>query len=266
MPIWIVAGQELRDGVRRGWVPLMILSYALLCAGAALAAVAVDPYAAGAEGMVTGLVNLTLLVIPLFGLTAGALSLAGDRERGTLAALMAQPVSAAQAFLGKFLGQAAALLAAVLTGQGLAALIGVAPAGGSLLAMAVMATLLMLASLGTGFLVAALVPRLVSALSAAMGLWLAVVLIGDLGLMGMAATLRLGIRALFFVSLFNPLHLYRTAALALVQPSLDLLGPVGAYASTVLGGLLVPVFITLLFVWAVVPITAGYRFFTRLEP
>lgn len=266
MPVWILAGQELRDGVRRGWVPLMVVSYALLAAGAALAAVAVDPYAAGAQGMMTGLVNLTLLVIPLFGLTAGTLSLAGDRERGTLAALLAQPVSAAQAYAGKFLGQAVALLAAVLTGQSLAALIGVAPAGGSLLAMVTLAALLMLASLGAGFLVAAAAPRLVSALSATLGLWLAAVLGGDLGLMGMAATFRLGIKPLFFLSLLNPLHLYRTAALALVQPSLDLLGPVGAYASALLGGSLEPVFITLLAAWAVVPVIAGYRVFARLEP
>ncbi|HRV95558.1 MAG TPA: ABC transporter permease subunit, partial [Anaerolineae bacterium] len=59
------------------------------------------------------LVNLVLLVAPLMALTIGAGSLAGERERGTLAYLLAQPVNRAEVLLGKYLGLAASLLGAL---------------------------------------------------------------------------------------------------------------------------------------------------------
>ena len=55
--------------------------------------------------------ELVLLVVPLMGLSLGALGLAAERERGTLDYLLAQPVSRAEIFLGKYVGLAAAMLA-----------------------------------------------------------------------------------------------------------------------------------------------------------
>ena len=50
------------------------------------------------------MVNLILMIVPLMGLTTGAGALAGERERGTLAYLLSQPVHRSEILLGKFFG------------------------------------------------------------------------------------------------------------------------------------------------------------------
>ena len=58
------------------------------------------------------LLGLLLLFVPLIGLTVGAGVLAGERERGTLLYLLAQPLNRAEIFFGKALGAALAVIAA----------------------------------------------------------------------------------------------------------------------------------------------------------
>src|SRR5690606_39909351 len=53
-----------------------------------------------------GLINLVLFLAPLMGLTLGAQAISGEREQGTLAYLLAQPVSLVEIFVAKFLGLA----------------------------------------------------------------------------------------------------------------------------------------------------------------
>ena len=76
------------------------------------------------------LINLVLLIVPLMGLTLGALSLAAEREKGTLLYLLAQPVNQLELLLGKFIGMSLALMATLTLGFGLTGLM-IAANGGS---------------------------------------------------------------------------------------------------------------------------------------
>ena len=76
------------------------------------------------------LLNLVMVVVPLMALLIGAMSVAGEREQGTLQMLLAQPVVLEEVLFGKFLGLSAALLATILAGFGLSALV-IAHYGGS---------------------------------------------------------------------------------------------------------------------------------------
>ncbi len=58
----------------------------------------------GIRRTAASLINALLLFVALFGLSIGAVSLASDRERGTLAYLLAQPVNRFEVFLGKTMG------------------------------------------------------------------------------------------------------------------------------------------------------------------
>ncbi len=105
------------------------------------------------------LINLVLLIVPLMGLTLGALSLAGEREKGTLIYLMAQPINQLELLLGKFIGMALALIAALGLGFGLTGLLIALNGGGTemgtYVVLLLLSCLLAVASLSVGFLISA---------------------------------------------------------------------------------------------------------------
>lgn len=267
----LVARKELRDSLRTRWFLLYTAAFTALAGSLSYLTTAFAGYA-GLQGfgrIAAGLVNLVLLVVPLMGLTAGALAIAGERERRSLGYLLAQPVSRAEVFTGKFLGLAGALAAGLLCSFGLVGAVlaqrGVAFAGSRYPAFALLTLLLALAALAVGCLISALAQRVPGALGAVVSTWLTLVFLGDLGLMGTALLTKMGIRAVFAASLANPLQVYKVAAVAVLQPSLDVLGPVGLYATDTLGPALFPALAGLLAAWVLVPLLAAYLAFARGE-
>ena len=116
--VYVLTQKELRDARHNRW----FLLYAIAFAGLSLALAWLALSGAGNYGLAgfgrtsASLINLVLLIVPLMGLTLGALSLAGEREKGTLIYLMAQPMNQLELLLGKFTGLALALMAALGAG------------------------------------------------------------------------------------------------------------------------------------------------------
>lgn len=267
----LLARKELKDSLRTRWFLLYTAAFLALATSLSFVTTAFSGFA-GLQGfgrVAAGLVNLVLLVVPLMGLTAGALAIAGERERRTLGYLLAQPVGRGAVFLGKFLGLAGALVAGLLVSFGLVGALlasrGIAFAGEHFPAFTLLTLLLALAALAVGCLISALAERVAGALGAVVFTWLTLVFLGDLGLMGTALLTRLGIRTVFAASLVNPLQVYKVAAVAILQPSLDVLGPVGLYAVDTLGSALFPVLAGVLVAWMVLPLAAAYAVFARRE-
>ena len=84
--ILILIQKELRDALRNRWFLLYAVAFAGLSVALAWFSVSgTGSYGVAGFGRTTaGLINLILLIVPLMGLTLGALSLAGEREKGTL--------------------------------------------------------------------------------------------------------------------------------------------------------------------------------------
>ncbi|MDQ7054751.1 MAG: ABC transporter permease [candidate division KSB1 bacterium] len=119
--VLLITWKEILNARRNRWFILYTIVFALLSLALSwLGLAGVGNYNLAGFGKTTAsLINLILLIVPLMGLTLGAISLAGEREKGTLLYLLAQPVSPFEVLLGKFLGIGAALLAALLIGFGL---------------------------------------------------------------------------------------------------------------------------------------------------
>jgi Cu-processing system permease protein len=187
----------------------------------------------------------------------GALSVAGEREHGTLLALLAQPVLLEELLLGKFLGLAAALLGTILFGFGLSALVIAHQSGsaqlGGYVGMIAYTALFGLGYLSVGFLISALTRRTASAVGVALFVWLLSIFLGDLGLIGTAVVLQLSPRSLLWLSLANPAQVFKLVVLEGIGRNLELLGPGGLYASQVLGDWLTLALAGLLILWTVVP-------------
>jgi Cu-processing system permease protein len=192
------------------------------------------------------------------------MSVAGEREHGTLLTMLAQPVLLEEVFLGKFLGLAAALVVTILGGFGLAALViarqGGLPHVGGYLALVGYTSLFGIGYISLGFLISALTRRAASAVGAALFVWLVSVFLSDFGLIGTAVVLQLSPRTLLWLSLANPPQVFKLVVLEGIQRNLESLGPGGLYASEALGQWLRLALSGVLFLWAIVPFALSVLF------
>lgn len=267
--VWIVMAKEWRDVRRTRWFGLI----AVIFTGLALALSYFGLAGLGTFG-VTGfgrtaasLLNLVLLIVPLMGLLMGALSLAAEREQGTLVMLLAQPVTATEVFVGKFLGLAGSLASALLIGFGVSGLVILRYHGwtqvGGYAALAGLTVVLGIAHIAIGLSLSAAARRVAPVLGAALLTWLAIVFISDLGLMGTAMVLKLKPAHLLWLSLANPLQAFKLAAIQVIQGNLDFLGAGGVYAASVCGAWLIPLLTLLLGAWTVGPLLLAWVLFQR---
>lgn len=271
--VWIIAQKELRDALRNRWFLLYTLAFIGLSLGFSYMALAGAGIAgfAGFGRTAASLVNLVLLMAPLMALTVGAQSLAGEQERGTLGYLMAQPISRAEIFVGKYLGLALSLLASLALGFGISGVIMALNASGAAdptvyIGLVALAFLLSLTMLSVGFVVSAFTRRSGVAIGVGLFLWLLFVFVGDLGMMGTAMTMRMPVENLFWMSLLNPLQVFKMAAILGINATLDLLGPAGIYAMQKHGSQLALIFLAVLAVWIAVPAIFAYvRFANKAD-
>ena len=269
--LWVLMLKELRDAWNNRWFLLYTGAFCVLALGMSwlsLAGAAGSGFA-GLGRTAASLVHLVVLIVPLMGLTRGAASLAGERERGSLILLLAQPVSRVEVVLGKFLGLAAAVLSSLLLGVGLALLVmagggglraaGAAGAAGhdplaGFLAFLGLAALVALVSVSLGLCISTLTSRSAVAGGVSLFVWLLLVLLGDLGLMGTSLVMRLDAQHLLWSALVNPLQEFKVAAILALRGGLEVLGPAGLYATRTYGEGLMPLLVSLLILWILVPL------------
>lgn len=266
-----ITGKELRDALRNRW----FIAFTIAFAGLALALSALmQPGGTTFRTMsysrtAASLLNLVVLFVPLIGLTLGSANLTGDRETGALSYLLAQPVRRVEVLLGKYLGTAVALLATLTLGFGIAgvalAMQGTLQDAGNYLLTVILAYLLALAMLSLGFLMSTFAHKTAVALGGALFLWLFLVFIGDLGIMGTAISMQMPIEAVFFITVLNPLQLFKIASILTIQADLEVLGPAGLYATDKLGGLLLPILLLGLLIWIALPLLSAVTLFARQE-
>jgi Cu-processing system permease protein len=172
--VYVLTQKELRDARHNRWFVLYAIVFAALSLSLAwLALSGAGNYGLAGFGRTSAsLINLVLLIVPLMGLTLGALSLAGEREKGTLIYIMAQPVNQLELLLGKFAGLALALVAALGLGFGLTGLLVAVNGGGTeirtYVILLLLSCLLAVASLSVGLLISAVVTRSATAVGLAL--------------------------------------------------------------------------------------------------
>jgi Cu-processing system permease protein len=268
--IWTLAQKEMHDALRNRWFVLYTAAFvalALAFSYMSLAGAGIAGFA-GFGRTAASLINLVLLIIPLMALTVGAQSLAHEQERGTLAYLLAQPVTRIEVFVGKYLGLSLSLLASLALGFGISGLVMAINRGGAgnpavFVGLTAQTFLLSLTMLSVGFLISALTRRSGVAIGLGLFLWLAFVFLADLGLMGTSLAMRLPIEQLLWLSLLNPLQTFKMSAILGINATLDILGPAGMYAMQEYGASLSGIFVLILGLWIVVPAAVAYLRFAR---
>jgi ABC-2 type transport system permease protein len=182
----------------------------------------------GLSRLLVTYLQITMAILPVFVLITTVRSVAGDREAGVFEYMLSLPVSLFAWFWGKLIGRFVvvflpvflAMIVAVVWGLGKHAEIPwqqVAWYTGFLLALA-------WCFLGIGMLVSTLARSSDVATGIAFMIWLGLLLFMDLILLGLLVRQGLPSESVIAIALFNPMQVFRTAAMMLFDPHLVLLG------------------------------------------
>jgi Cu-processing system permease protein len=270
---FVIAGQEIRAGMRNRWIvatTLLLAALALsltLLGSAPTGTVGVDPLAV----VVVSLSSLTIFLLPLIALLLSFDAVVGEQERGTLILLLAYPVARWEVVAGKFLGHAAILAVATVLGYGVAAAAlalrgGVGDAAWPAFAAMVGASVLLGAAfIALGGLASVVVRERATAAGIAVAIWLAFVLLYDTALLGLLVadggrTVTAGMLDLLL--LLNPTDVYRLLNLTGSETVSVYAGMAGPGESSRLApGLLVAA----LAAWVAVPLGLAMAIFARRQ-
>jgi Cu-processing system permease protein len=272
--VLLVAEKEIREGIRNRWVAAAALLLAALALTLAfLGAAPAGRVGAGAlEVVVVSLSSLSVFLLPLIALLLSHDAVVGEMERGTLLLLLTYPLSRWQVLLGKFLGQVAILALATVLGYGAAAAVLVA--GGAPIApdgwwafgyMIGSSVLLGAAFVAPGILASTLVRDRGAAVGIAVGLWLLLVLLWDMGLLGLLVADQgehLSASAVDVLLLLNPADAYRLFNLAGLADVRVLSGMAALGGES---GLSPSLLLAALAAWALLPLAAAASVFARRE-
>jgi Cu-processing system permease protein len=271
--VLVLALGEIREGLRNRWVAASILllatlAFALSALGSApTGTVDVHPLSIS----VASLSSLSVYLLPLIALMLAFPALVGELERGTLLLLLTYPVARWQVVLGKFMGHVAILMLAVLVGYGapgiVTALQGESGWAGwqSYLAMMGSSVLLGAAFISLGYLVSASVRERATAAGLAIGVWLAFVVLYDIGLLGLLMAdeaQRISPTMFSGLMLANPTDAYRIFNL-LGSGGASLVSGLAGFAEQVRLSAALPIAIMIL--WVVGPLMAATAVFYRRE-
>ena len=183
----------------------------------------------GLSRLLVTYIQLSMAILPIFILISTVRSVASDREAGVFEYMLSLPVSLGAWYWGRFIGRFVAVFAPVFVAMALAtAWGGVSGLPIPWLHFFIYTALLLSLSicfLGLGFLISTLARTSDVAQSAAFMLWLTLLLFLDLILLGIMLQERVSPELVIGISLVNPLQVFRTAAMALFDPQLVLLGP-----------------------------------------
>jgi ABC-type Mn2+/Zn2+ transport system ATPase subunit/ABC-type transport system involved in multi-copper enzyme maturation permease subunit len=263
--------KELSDAFGNRWLISYAVALAILgCAAASTGIQSSSGLALQTFGRTTAtLMNLCLLLSPLVAVLMGAASIAGERERGTLEHLLAQPITRSGLLLAKHAGLLLSLTLATTASFVPAGILIAWSAGPGVLAhyllFPAIAALVGAAMAAVGLLVSVSSRSAAQSQGAAIAVWFGFVLLYDLILMGSLAVNGMSVQFLSVALLANPVDAARVLGVLSLEPDLYLLGPAGAYlAAQFSRGGAATLLIGALAIWATAPLlVAVVRFRLR---
>jgi ABC-2 type transport system permease protein len=229
--LWLTAHTDVLESLRAKW----FFAYTLIFGGLVALLFAFGLTESRIMGF-TGLsrlmvtyIQLAMAILPVFVLVTTVRSVAGDREAGVYEYLLSLPIGLAPWYWGKLAGRFLVVFLPVFLAMLGAALWGLfrgvevpwtlfAYYTGLLMALA-------WCFLGLGMLLSTLTRSADVAQASAFVLWLTLLLFLDLILLGVMIRNQLPPEAAVAIALANPLQVFRTGAMLLLDQQLVMLGP-----------------------------------------
>lgn len=226
-----VIGLELAESLRARWFWVYALLFPGLVAllfGFSLTESRILGFM-GLSRLLVTYIQVCMAILPIFVLVTTVRSVAGDREAGIFEYLLALPIGLGAWYWGRVLARfGLVFLPVFLALMGAAAWGWIQDIPFEFSTLALYSALLLALTacfLGIGMLISVFARSVDSAQGTAFLLWLVLVLFLDLILLGALIEERIAAETAVGIALVNPLQVFRTAAMALFDPDLVLLGP-----------------------------------------
>lgn len=266
----LFAKRELAGSLHARWFLVysaVFLAGGLLLATFGIGSTVVYGYRGFAKAF-AGLVHLALVFVPLMALFPAAATIAEERESGVLEYILAQPVTFAEVYVGKWAGISIAVLLSLTVGFGaagaVAVLRGVPP--GLIALLYAFVLLLSLSFVALGLLFSTLAKSRARAITFGIVIWFVFLALGTLGVI--VAFVRWGVPEQMLVawSFINPIEAFRIGVVSSLDPDLSLLGPVGTSIVERLGSRgTTGLALLMLLLWTVVPGAVGLALFKKVR-
>jgi ABC-2 type transport system permease protein len=229
--LWLTAHTDILESLRAKW----FLAYSLIFGGLVALLFAFGLTESRIMGF-TGLsrlmvtyIQLAMAILPLFVLITTVRSVAGDREAGVYEYLLSLPIGLAPWFWGKLAGRFLIVFLPVFLAMLGALVWGVLKGAEVPWVLFLYYTALLMALawcfLGIGMLLSTLTRSADVAQASAFVIWLSLLLFLDLILLGVMIREHLPPESAVAIALANPLQVFRTAAMMLLDQQLVMLGP-----------------------------------------
>jgi ABC-2 type transport system permease protein len=229
--LWLTAKLDIVESLRARWFLIYSLVFGGIVAMLFLFGLTESRVLGfiGLSRLLVTYIQLTMAILPIFVLITTVRSVAGDREAGVFEYLLSLPVSLSAWFWGKIVGRYLVIFLPVFAAMVAAVLIALVRGievpwnifGYYTALLAAMAACF----LGFGMLISAVARSTDMAQGAAFLVWLTLLLFLDLILLGVMIQEKVRPEVAVGIALVNPLQVFRTAALALFDPQLIVLGP-----------------------------------------
>ena len=267
-----VAQKEIADALRSRalWVIVAIVA-AMTSLG--MGAAALVPGETDVLTAVGGAAQLAGVLVPILALVAAYLSVAGERESGSIKVLLGLPPSRGAVVAGKFLGRSLVVVIGVVGGFAVAAVVAVAVYG-TIPVVAMASVTLLSAALGVAFVgiavgISAASASRSRAMTVGVGAYLALTLLWDLVPQLLLVVVGGGSGPtpawFLYLSVLSPTGAYN----GLVANALGRAVGTPGFATGILSDAAAALFpwamAAILVLWTAVPLVLGYRSFLRAD-
>ena len=231
----LIAYLDLKESIRAKWFLIYSLVFGGMIALFFLAGVT-ESQVMGFSGLSRLLliyIQVTIVILPIFILITTVRSISGDRDSHILEYMLSFPISLWQYYWGKLLWRFITVFLPVVMAMIIAVIFGVAKGASVPWSILFLYTGLVFAMsaafLGIAFFISSLVKSSEVALGLSFFIWIVLLAFIDIVLISLMLQERFSEELIIFISLLNPMEIFRVAAISLFDPELTVMGPVAYY-------------------------------------
>ncbi len=228
----LVAKLDIKESTRSRWFFVYLIVFGGLMALFFITGIT-DSVVMGFTGLSRLLLvymQVTIVILPIFILITTVKSISGDRESAILEYMLSFPISLKDYYWGKMLGRFVIVFTPVFLALVLGVVYGVFKGGELPWKVLIVYSLLIFSLsavfLGIAFFISTLVKSHDVALGASFIVWILLLAFIDIALIGLMLQNRFDDEVIIFLSLLNPLEVFRVGAISLFDPELSVMGAV----------------------------------------
>ncbi len=233
--LYLIAYLDLKESLRAKWFVVYSLVFGGLIALFFIAGVTESQVMgfSGLSRLLLMYIQITIVILPIFILITTVRSISGDRDSHVLEYMLSFPISLKQYYWGKVMGRFITVFLPVFFAMLIAIVYGAFKGAAIPWDIFFLYTGLLFAMssafLGIAFFISSFVKSSEVALGLSFFIWIFLLAFIDIALISLMMQERMNSGLIIFISLINPMEIFRVAAISLFDPQLTVMGPVAFY-------------------------------------